>query len=73
MSFTRIFLFGPVFPRKALPCAGGQHQERGGMTLHDAVEINCKKGATTENQGADVKYMAKGCVLMIACVLSDLT
>ena len=30
---------------------------RGGMPLHDAVGINCKKGATTDNQGADVKYM----------------
>ena len=27
------------------------------MQLHDAVGKNCKKGATTENQGADVKYM----------------
>ena len=25
--------------------------------LHDAVGINCKKGATTLNQGADGKYM----------------
>ena len=31
--------------------------ERGGMPLHDAVGINCKKGATTENQGSGVKYM----------------
>ena len=31
--------------------------ERGGMTLHDAVEINCEKSATTENQGSGVKYM----------------
>ena len=30
--------------------------ERGGMPLHDAVGINCKKGATTENQGSAVKY-----------------
>ena len=29
--------------------------ERRGMQLHDAVGINCKKGATTEYQGADVK------------------
>ena len=29
----------------------------GGMPLHDAVGINCEKGATTENQGTDVKYM----------------
>ena len=27
------------------------------MPLHDAVGINCKKGTTTENQGADVNYM----------------
>ena len=30
------------------------------MLLHDVVGINCKKGATTEYQGADVKYMGKG-------------
>ena len=24
----------------------------------DAVGINCKKGAITENQGGDIKYMA---------------
>ena len=29
------------------------------MPLHDAVGINCKPGATAENQGADVKNMAK--------------
>ena len=34
--------------------------ENGMMPLHDAVGINCKKGATTENQGANVKYMGKG-------------
>ena len=53
----RPFLLGPVFFRTALPCSGGYHLERGGMPLHDEVGINCKKGATTENQGADVKYM----------------
>ena len=31
--------------------------ERGGMPLHDAVGINCKRGATTENQGSGVKFM----------------
>ena len=30
------------------------------MQLHDAVGINCKKGVTTEYQGADVKYMGYG-------------
>ena len=29
----------------------------GGMQLHDAVGRNCKKGATTENQGPGVEYM----------------
>ena len=43
------------------------------MPLHQAVGINCEKGATTEYQGADVKYMGKGCMLMIMCLLSDLT
>ena len=40
---------------RAVPCSGGYHMERGGMPLHDAVGINCKKGATTENQGSGVK------------------
>ena len=33
------------------------------MPLHNAVGVNCKKGAATENQGAGVWYMARGCVL----------
>ena len=41
----------------ALPCSGAYQLERGGMPLHDVVGINCKKGVTTENQGAGVKYM----------------
>ena len=57
MSLTRPFLHGPVFFRIALPCSGGYHIERGGMPLLDAVGINCKKGATTENQTAGVKYI----------------
>ena len=52
MSFSRIFLLGPVFFRAALPYSGGHLLQRGGMPLHDAVG-----GATTEYQGADVKYM----------------
>ena len=44
------------------------------MPLHDAVGINCKKGAATENQGADVKYKGiRGACWMIVCVLSDFT
>ena len=29
------------------------------MPLHDEIGINCKKGATTEYQGGDAKYMGK--------------
>ena len=29
----------------------------GRMPLHEAVRINCQKGATTENQDSAVKYM----------------
>ena len=57
MSFTRPFLLDPVFFRTALSCSGGYHLESGGIPLHDAIWINCKKGATTEYQGANVKYM----------------
>ena len=48
--------------------------ERGGMPLHDAVGINYKKGATTENQDLAVKYMGEG-VYLDDCVyvLPDLT
>ena len=57
MSTTWPFLIGTVFFRTALPCSGGYHMEIGGMPLHDAVGINCKRGATTEKQGSGVKYM----------------
>ena len=68
MSLTRPSLLDTVFFRTALPCSGGYHMERGGMQLHDAVGINCKKGAITEHQDS-----AKGCILMTVCVLPDLT
>ena len=57
MSFTWSFLLVLVFFPTTLPCSGGYHLQRDGMPLHDAVEINSKKGATTKNKGADVKYM----------------
>ena len=46
-SFTQPFLLGTVFFRTALPCSDGYHMERGGMPLHEAFWIICKKGATT--------------------------
>ena len=57
MSFTRLFLLGPVFFQTALPCSGGYQLQRGGMPLYDVVGINCKNDATTEYQGGDEKYM----------------
>ena len=69
MSFTRSFLLGPVFFRTALSCSGSYRLERDGRPLHDAVRINCRKGATTENE----VYICAKCMLMILCVLSDLT
>ena len=57
MSFMWSFLLGPVFFRTALPCSGRSHLEKGGMPSHEAVGINCKKGVTSEYQGADVEYM----------------
>ena len=40
------------------------------MSLQDAIGINSKNGSTTENQMSSI--WAKGCMLMIVCVLSDL-
>ena len=60
MSFTWPFLFDPVFFLDRHPCTRGCHPARGGMLLHDAVAINCKKGATTEHQAPDAKYMGYG-------------
>ena len=50
-------MLGTVFFQTALPCSGGYCMERGGMPLHNAVGINCKKGATPENLCSGVKYM----------------
>ena len=58
-SMDEPFSLCPVFFRTALSYSGGYHMERGGMPLHDAVGINCKKGATTENQG-DVRNIGSG-------------
>ena len=65
-------LLGPVFFRTALPCSGGYHLERSGMPLHDAVGINCKNWQLNIREQMSSKW-AKGCILVIVCVLSDLT
>ena len=55
----------PCVLRTALPCCGGNHLERGGLQLHDAVRINCEKGVTTEMSS----IWAKECMLMIVLVI----
>ena len=55
--FKRPFCLAPVsfwLPSRSLVA---YHMERGGMLLHDAVGVNCKTGAATENQGTSAKYM----------------
>ena len=68
MSFMQPSLLGSVFFRTTLPCSGGYHMERGGMPLHDAVGINCEKGATLKIKAQLSSIWAKGCILMIVCV-----
>ena len=56
-EFHEAIFVGPVFFRTTFLCSGGYHMERGGMPLYDSVGINCKNGATTENQCTGVKNM----------------
>ena len=44
------------------------HQERGGMPLHDAVVVNCRKGATTENQAQVPSIWVKGVYGLRGCM-----
>ena len=62
MSFTRPFLLDPVFFRTALRCSGGYHIESGGMPLHDAVGINCKKAQLLKIKAQMSSIWAKGCI-----------
>ena len=68
MSSMRLILPAPVCCRTALPCSGGYHLEKGGMLLYGTVGINCKKGATTKNQGIGAKYIWAKICMMDYCV-----
>ena len=68
MSFTLPFLLGTVFFRTTLPCSGGYHMERGGIQLHDAVGINCKRAQLLKIKAQVSSICAKGCILMTVCV-----
>ena len=48
--------------------------ERGGITVHDAVGINCKKGDLLKIKAQVTSIWAKGYMFDdCVCVLSDLT
>ena len=53
----------------ALPCSGGYHLDRSGMSLHDAVGINVKRAQLLKVKAAVSSLWAKGCMLMIVCVI----
>ena len=46
--------------------------EKGGIPLHDAVGINCKRAQLLKIKAQVSSIWAKGCILMTVCVLSDL-
>ena len=54
-------------------CFGGYHLERGGMPFHNAVGITEKRAQLLKSKEQVSSIWAKGCRLMIVCVLSDLT
>ena len=59
MSFTKLFLLGSCVLSDRFPLSGGSLLDEDvvlWMSLHDAVEVNCKKDATTENKVAGVWY-----------------
>ena len=56
-EFNGPFLHGPAFFRTALSRSGELSLASGGMPLHDAGRVKCKRGATTENQWAGAWYM----------------
>ena len=45
----------------------------GGMQLHDAVGINCKRAELLKIKAHMSSTWAKECMLTILCVFSDLT
>ena len=73
MSFSRPYLLGTVFFWTALPYSRGYHLDMGGMPLHEAVGIIVKRAQLLNIKAQMSSIWAKGCMLLIVCVLSDLT
>ena len=57
MSFTLAFFAWPCVLPDRPPVLWWLSPGEWWGAVHDAVGINCKKGAPTENQGVDVKYI----------------
>ena len=51
IEFDAAVLLAPVFFWTVLSRSGDLSPERDGIPLHDAVGVNCRKGATSEKQG----------------------
>ena len=74
VSFTRQFLLGPVYFSDRPPVLWWLSLGEGWMPLHDHVGINFKKKAQLLKIERQIsRIWAKGTMLMIVCVLSDLT
>ena len=72
-EFDAAILLRPVFFLTALPCSGGYHLEKGGMSLHDAVGITVKRAQLLKIKMKVSSICAKRCMLIIMFVLSDFT
>ena len=73
MSFTRPFLLGPLFFRIALPCSGGYHLREVGWHYMMRLGQTMKRAQLLKIRAQISSILAKGCILMIVCVLSNLT
>ena len=63
-----IFASYCVFFLTALSYSGGYHLEMGGIPLHGAVGINCKRAQLLKIKVQESSIWVKGCILMIVCV-----
>ena len=72
-EFNAAIFAWPCVLSDHLPCSGGYHLERGWIPLHDAVGIDCKRVQLLKIMAQMSSIWAKGCMLMIVRVLSDLT
>ena len=61
-EFHAAILLGHEFFRTALPYSDGYHLERGGMRLHNAVHIHCKRAQLLKIKVQVSSIWAKVCM-----------